>query len=549
MTALWTLRRVGKEDKAATLAECYFDTSIGTLYIARMGLEIRDAANVCPSVNKLRLEAATAAGKALEAAQKAKESGKDANDQAEEAWHAHKDAMRKTLVSLVRGHEARGKLNETMEAFAHDWERSTSGDRTALGRRLSPRMSHAEALARAENASRHAHETLRRTRKWIAEEYLPSRPAEEARFLAGHSPEGQGSLHDFLVKAQAKAADSMQKAREAKASMREAKEAHKEAREARKEVFEAMKEQGKLMKETHDHRKEAFTEAKLAFDLAKAVPVEKRVCAADSSGILSSMFYSSAYLSAASSECALMYEQTAYCVSDITRLIASLAEMSAGSSAVAAVCTKLGRSVHTSAPGNFERRLREDGAPSLLDLLPRAPGERPHGGHPKESGKEHEKFEELKESLKEAKEKVKKVKEKHEEAIGVKVEHAECAVDTSQAVMFLGRAGMEINGGLVKGAYGPVSLAQDGTIEGFAEVATASLGSLAAFSLVSFMVSNAVDECSEHGSHLDALCAGAVSQLVAGTAELGAAIGLLDTCDPNNREVRHHEIKLERNNG
>jgi len=260
------------------------------------------------------------------------------------------------------------------------------------------------------------------------------------------------------------------------------------------------------------------------------------------------------------SECQSDLLPDAYCASDVSRLLAATAEMTAGAAAVSVQCTYIQDTIQADQDELERRRLQESSdtdssktfgremglvvpskaqhphLPTIASSANRKGQKQHHAQQPKQphhphhhkhdGGEDGEEEESDTISVKEMFEKVTgKYKKRQHESKARQEEQAACAVDVLQAAGLMMRLGAEITG-----AHHHCTAAKE---LGLArqEVCMGSIAAIfASLCLVTMMVSNSVDECPEE-SHAQAICSSAIAQLVGSIGEIASAGFLIaDSC-------------------
>mmetsp|Transcript_101837 Transcript_101837/g.263182 ORF Transcript_101837/g.263182 Transcript_101837/m.263182 type:complete len:605 (+) Transcript_101837:79-1893(+) len=490
---LWSIRKVGHEYQKESLSECFFDAGTAALYLARGGLEIDDAVEVCPERHHEQV-------KALKEAK-----------HAAELWHeVFEKSGKKHSDPKVK------KAREWMEKKLKEWSKHGAPGPEAIAHER--RLMNASSLRslRADSAMPHQHDPK------LAEE-----------------------VHQRALKAERSASKVLKDVMETRKDWKEVHEKfhsiHSKVEHA-KDKMEEVKEKMEPFLEKVEEVKvvaEAMHATKESFAAAEDSKVLQRLCAADIAGVLSAVSYVAGYVAALYSECQLLVDARAYCASDISRLFASIAETAAGGAFISATCTAEGRR-HINREDEdaaFGRRLgagsdalaNSTAAPQLV--WPTAPEGARGLGHNEEKNdgfhhldKMHEKYVHIKKSI----------KEEH-------VRKAECSIDVASAVFLLGRAANEIVSAVSHSEHDDPQSKEE-------RVAISIVGAIASFGLATQMISNAVAMCART-VNADALCASAIASVFGAQAELAASVaGSFEICGPKyhfatvTRENEHGQL-------
>jgi len=123
------------------------------------------------------------------------------------------------------------------------------------------------------------------------------------------------------------------------------------------------------LKATMEHTQDAVEAVTDSKELAKVAIVDRRICAADVSGVLSRLGYVTAAISHLTSECRLIFDQRAYCAGDISRLLAGITMMASSGAEIAASCTEYEKYIGADI-AEFEgvRRLQAHGGVATLPV-------------------------------------------------------------------------------------------------------------------------------------------------------------------------------------
>mmetsp|Transcript_125126 Transcript_125126/g.359295 ORF Transcript_125126/g.359295 Transcript_125126/m.359295 type:complete len:513 (-) Transcript_125126:82-1620(-) len=409
--SLWAIRSDDEKDIPASRAECAFDTPLGSLYLGRAGLEIRDAVETCGEVD----------ASANKSAEMYREAGYA-------AWQVVNGRVR--------------------------------------GANLAVRKAQARSIA--DDAIQQAHAALKKVGdcreqmriRWSNRTGLP--------------------LH------------------------------HRDAPKTWEDVL-------KLYSDANHYAKR-----RIAY---------QRNCATLVSGTIASFGFSSAFLSAAVTECPSMFEQRTWCAADTSRLLASIGEMAAGSAAISAECTDFAK--YLDPDNEFNRRLSEEKVSEGVD---KEKGDM-HAGKATDGegtatvqqmiglvdpeSEEHEgdeggDSEELRDIM------LEKAKADQERQVQI----AECTIDVSQGTLWLGKFGTDINAAVIQCAEHHMK-----------NCGASTWGAIESLAQGAVMFSNAAIECPEDykDPEYKAWCSSSISELLAGIAGLTSGIAAaIHVCTPED---------------